>query len=91
MTFQQIFFLCWIAVGISFAVFRNIKTKDTASFVDLFFIMLGPGGWINIGLIAIFQKHYRKKPRLITEITFLISTIIAIILLYSVFPEIFNS
>ena len=91
MTFQQLFFLCWILIGVAFVIFINKKTNDVVSFVDMFFIVVGPGCWINIFLIWIFKKQYNKSPRFVTEITFLISIIIAIFLVKAVFPEIFNS
>ncbi len=91
MAFQQIMLILWLLTGLSFCVF-TIKNSGPMSFiVFVFYTALGPGGWINLGLIGLLRKQFRKQPELITELTFMASILIVIWLITTAFPEIFNS
>ena len=57
----------------------------TGFIVSGIFIIMGPTGWINLGLIAIFNKTYIKKPELTLSITFIVSLLICLGLLILIY------
>ena len=86
---QRIALLLWLSIGLAFAIFTKkriskIKVKEAIAFA--IYVVLGPCGWICLGVIGFFPKQYKKKPELVTSLVFLFSMLVVIPLLLFMLP-----
>ena len=86
LTLHKIIFFSWLLIGVVYCIFLSKKTGKMRVMETVIFTALGPGGWIHIGLLWLFQYQYRKNPDFVNDLLFMATLILTLVLMYVIFP-----